>query len=538
MVPTVAALALSTLVSEDLACVAAGALIARGDLSPLSGVLACAIGIFGGDCALWACGRFGAGVLSRLGTMGRAPRWWPATDPAGSLRGPHAPALARHAGALLFASRFTPGTRLPLYVSAGLARMSFRRFASWTGVAVALWTPAVVLASARAGEVGADAGDNLMWLVAGALAAVVVLTRGARLLARGARFTFVRTACRRFARWEFWPPWLFYAPVVAWVAWLALRPRGVTTITTSNPGIPDGGVVGESKAEILARLPARYTIPSHRVAHGRGPDALAAALAHMSAAGWTFPLVLKPDVGQRGVGVRLVRTLQQLAGYLSAADGDVRMQPFHEGPYEAGIFYYRFPGHVRGTILSITDKRFPVIVGDGTSTVRRLIEEDPRYSLQSELFFARHASVLDTVLARGDRMPLTIAGNHAQGTTFLDGGHLWTTALEARIDAIARDYEGFFIGRFDVRYRSPEAFTAGDDLAIVELNGATAESTNIYDPSRTLLDAYRVLFRQWALVFAIGAANRARGATPTSMRRLVTLLARHLRSSPVHVLAD
>src|SRR5688572_18802751 len=463
MVPTVVALALSTLVSEDLACVAAGTLIARGDLSPLAGVLACAIGIFAGDCALWACGRFGAGALSRLGMMGRVPRWWPATDPAGSLRGMHAPALARHAGALLLASRFTPGTRLPLYVSAGLARMSLRRFASWTGVAVALWTPAIVLASARAGEVGADAGDNVVWLVAGALAAVVVLTRGARLLAHGTRFIFVHNACRRFARWEFWPPWLLYAPVVAWVAWLALRHRGVTTITTSNPGIPDGGVVGESKAEILARLPARYTIPSHRVAHGRGADALAAALAQMSAAGWTFPLVLKPDVGQRGVGVRLVRSLQQLGDYLSAADSDVLMQPFHEGPYEAGIFYYRFPGHVRGTILSITDKRFPVIVGDGTSTIRRLIEEDPRYGLQSHLFFARHASVLDTVLARGDRMPLTIAGNHAQGTTFLDGGHLWTPALEARIDAIARDYEGFFIGRFDVRYGSPEAFTAGDD---------------------------------------------------------------------------
>jgi hypothetical protein len=39
-------------------------------------------------------------------------------------------------------------------------------------------------------------------------------------------------------------------------------------------------------------------------------------------------------------------------------------------------------------------------------------------------------------------------------------------------------------------------FEARDDLAIVELNGATAESTNIYDPSRSLLAAYRTLFAQ------------------------------------------
>lgn len=537
MLSTVAALALSTLVSEDVACVAAGALIARGDLSPAAGVLACAVGIFAGDCALWACGRFGAGVLSRVGLLGRVVRRLPAADPAVSRRATRAASLARDAGVLLVASRFTPGARLPLYVSAGVARMSFRRFGLWTGVAVAVWTPAVVLASARAGEAATDAGGNILWLVMGAGAAVVALTRAARLLAaRPGRVSF-RNGLRRLGRWEFWPPWLFYAPVAAWVAWLAVRHRGVT-ITASNPGIPDGGVVGESKAEILARLPADYTIPSHRVACGDGHDPLAAALAHMSAAGWTFPLVLKPDVGQRGVGVRLVRSPHQLASYLSAADGDVLMQPFHAGPYEAGIFYYRFPGEARGRILSITDKRFPVITGDGFSTVRRLIETDPRYSLQSGLFFARHASVLDTVLARGERLPLTIAGNHAQGTTFLDGCHLWTPALEARIDAIAQHYDGFFIGRFDVRYRHPEAFAAGDDIAIVELNGATAESTNIYDPGRSLLDAYRVLFRQWALVFAIGAANRARGIRPAPTRRLIGLLARHLVTSPAHAIAD
>ena len=60
-------LALSTLVSEDLACLAAGALIARGEVSPIAGIAACASGIFAGDLGLWALGRFG----------GRAARSWP-----------------------------------------------------------------------------------------------------------------------------------------------------------------------------------------------------------------------------------------------------------------------------------------------------------------------------------------------------------------------------------------------------------------------------------------------------------------------------
>ena len=135
-------------------------------------------------------------------------------------------------------------------------------------------------------------------------------------------------------------------------------------------------------------------------------------------------------------------------------------------------------------------------------------------------------------------MSLGIAGNHAQGTMFTDGGWMATPALESRIDAIALEYPGFYIGRFDVRYGSPERFLAGEDLAIVELNGATAECTNIYDPAHSLLFAYRTLFRQWRLVFAIGSANRLGGRSVSSMDRLLTLLKSHCRSSSPFPIAD
>ena len=80
------------------------------------------------------------------------------------------------------------------------------------------------------------------------------------------------------------------------------------------------------------------------------------------------------------------------------------------------------------------------------------------------------------------------------------------------------------------------AFTEGRDLAIVELNGVTAESTNIYDPRRTLLGAYRTLYAQWVLVFSIGAANLRHGTAPVPLRRLASLAWAHLtdrRAFPV-----
>jgi hypothetical protein len=339
----------------------------------------------------------------------------------------------------------------------------------------------------------------------------------------------------RVLRWDFWPAWLFYAPVAVWVGLLSLRYRGVTTITASNPGMEDGGVVGESKFEILRKLPARYRIPTIKC----GPDArVDEVCATIAANGWSWPLVAKPDVGQRGVGVCLVRNRGDLHRYLSSMAGDVILQPYHPGPFEAGVFYARFPGEERGRILSITDKHFPVVIGDGRSTLTELIDAHSRYRLQRDLFLRRHRSIAGSVLPPGVRLQLAVAGNHAQGTTFYDGWHLWTPALEDTIDSIARAVDGFYVGRFDVRYGDVDAFRSGRDVAVVELNGATAEFTNIYDPGTSLWAAYRTLFRQWSLVFAIGAANRRLGARASSLQRLVRLVTTHVSTPAVGVLSD
>jgi hypothetical protein len=300
----------------------------------------------------------------------------------------------------------------------------------------------------------------------------------------------------------------------------------------------DGGTVGESKAAILAALPADSTIPHAVIAKGEFEPRLHEALEAIETNGWAFPLILKPDVGQRGVGVRLIADVDGLRRYLSQTSARLVLQPYHPGPFEAGIFYYRFPGAVSGRILSITDKEFPEVVGDGVSTLAHLVWAHPRYRMQASLFLERHRQRRQEVIEAGGRVRLGVAGNHAQGTLFRDGSHLMTAALESRIDEIARSYSGFFVGRFDVRYGDVEEFKAGRDLAIVELNGATAESTNIYDPRATLWNAYRTLFRQWSIVFAIGAENRVRGVQPTSSSRLFRLVAAHLATRPAFGVSD
>ena len=548
------ALAIGTLVSEDLACITAGLLIREGRIGFAEGVGACALGILLGDVGLWAVGSVLRRVTLTAGSIeqdappdsergwrdalaGPAERWLRRMRPDDMRRW-----LESNAAGAIVGSRFLPGTRLPLYVCAGMIGLPLATFAGWASVAVLLWTPLVVDAAAMAGGavMGAmpEAGGPA-WASRAALA--VALLAGLRLvrwLLIAARGGHGAAWLARWSRWEFWPMWLFYAPVAAWVALLSLRYRGLSTITASNPGIEDGGVVGESKFDILSKLPADAIIPSAIVPMGAVDARVEHVAGTMRVRGWRFPLVLKPDVGQRGVGVKLARDDNDIRTYCREESRPILVQPYHPGPFEAGIFYYRHPGEARGRIFSITDKHFPVLIGDGRSTLEALIRAHPRYRLQASLFLARHCAVRSRVPGAGERVQLAIAGNHAQGTLFRRGMHLWTPALERRIDEIARALPGFHVGRFDVRYEDVDQLRAGQGLAIVELNGATAESTDIYDPAGSLIAAYRTLFRQWAIVFAIGSANRAAGAPVSSLWRLASLVRAHLTSRPAFVLSD
>jgi hypothetical protein len=450
--------------------------------------------------------------------------------------------LAEHAAGAMIGSRFIPGTRLPLYISAGLVGMPLAAFVAWASIAVLLWTPALVWLAIGAGGAASSvlpSSGVSGWISRIAVVAVIFgVLKGARPLVSAVRGRPIAARLARWSQWEFWPMWLFYAPVALWVVLLALRHRGISTITASNPGIPDGGVVGESKFGILSKLPPDCTIPSALVEGGSTSQRVRSIVAQMRERGWCYPVVLKPDVGQRGVGVRLAQCVEDLQTYCERERGAVLVQPYHSGPYEAGIFYYRLPGEARGRIFSITDKHFPVLIGDGRSTVEALVRAHPRYRLQASTFLTRHSRSLERILSAGERMQLAIAGNHAQGTLFRNGAHLRTPALERRIDEIAQFHPGFFVGRFDVRYTDVDGLRAGHGLAIVELNGATAESTDIYDPDRSLLSAYRQLFKQWSIVFAIGAANRAAGADVTPLRRLASLLRAHMTSKPAFALSD
>jgi membrane protein DedA with SNARE-associated domain len=522
-----------TLIAEDATAIGVGLATAEGRLPLAPALGACVAGIFLGDVALWAVGRIAG---RRLIESPRLRRFVPTA--AASL----GTWVDRHPALAIVGSRFTPGARLPLYVSAGIWGTRPWRFLFWMLVAVSLWTPLLVVG---AGVAGLQTGPLATWLRGGwlsrltAIVALVALVRTALTLAtaEGRARAAVRVA--RLRRWEFWPAWTLYGPLTPWLIWLALRHRGPTVFTAANPGIEHGGVVGESKHAILSALPARWVLPWAFIEPGPIGARLHRLRAGIAALGGAYPFVLKPDVGERGAGVKWIRCEADAIAHLEREPRALVLQVAHDGPYEAGLFYVRHPDEAHGRVFSVTDKRFPWIVGDGRSTLETLVRAHPRYRLQGDVFLARHAAQADRVLGAGERVQLARAGNHAQGTEFRDGRALLTPALEARIDEIARATPGFYFGRFDVRYRDRAAFMAGTDLAIVELNGVTSEATHIYDPAvGTLWSAWTTLARQWSWAFAVGAANRARGHQPTPALELARLIWQQGRGRAGRALAD
>ncbi|MEZ5332785.1 MAG: VTT domain-containing protein [Thermoanaerobaculia bacterium] len=527
-------LGLATLVSEDLTCVAGGLLVAEGRLELGPAIVACGVGIFLGDLALFGAGRWiGRPVLASRwvrkrvteGALDRAARW------------------LEHWGAwVVVATRFVPGSRLPTYVAAGVLRTSFWEFTGLFALAVVLWTPPLVWLSAVLGERALHTLESSrwrLWVVLGvAVVLVLVLRWVARLITSHEARRRLVGRLGRWRRWEFWPPWVFYPPVVAYCGWLALRHGGPTVFTAANPAIPAGGFVGESKRDLLELVGAGVegAAPPPWTFLGGGLS-LAQRMAQLerflTTPGVAFPLVLKPDSGQRGSGVAIVRDRWAARAYLESATEDVLAQSWVDG-LELGLFYVRRPGEETGRLVGVTEKVLPVVTGDGRRTVRELVLDDDRAVLLADLYLARLDGQLRRVPAAGERVPLAQLGTHCRGAVFLDGGELATEALSTTVDRLSRSLPGFHFGRYDVRVPSREAAREGRDLAVLEVNGVTSEPTHVYDPRYGALAAYRAFFWQWRTAFEIGAENRRRGVPTVGLRRLWADWRAYRRSAVTH----
>jgi len=316
--------------------------------------------------------------------------------------------------------------------------------------------------------------------------------------------------------YEYWPFWFLFMPLVPWWFYLALRAKSFTYFTAANPGIEHGGVFGESKIDILNKIDSKYLPKTIFFKKFTSSENVIQALRNMQL---EFPIIMKPNVGERGNEVEKIDNACALGRYIEMSKEDFITQEYVNYDIELGVLYYRFPDRVKTGITSVVVKEFLTVTGDGKSSIRELMEYSDRARLQLYRMNKRLGAALNEVPPKGEKRNLEPIGNHCRGTKFLSGMHLLNDQLVEVFDDVA-------LG-IDLKVKSMEDLFKGENIKILELNGVTSEPAHIYDPSYSLLRAYKEIAQNMTMMYRVSKANMKQGVKVTPVFEMTSLIKTH-----------
>lgn len=291
-----------------------------------------------------------------------------------------------------------------------------------------------------------------------------------------------------------------------WI-WYALKERSLLYFSACNPSILAGGMMGESKYEVLQLVPESIKPKTILI---NLPATVTHVTVIMRETGLTFPLIFKPDLGERGWMVRRIKNEQEIERYLEEIKINFIMQELVDLPLEFGVYYIRYPSQQNGFVNSITGKDFLSVTGDGKKNLQELILEKDRAKIQWKVLRQRYADRLSEIIPVEKKIELVSIGNHCLGTTFLNYNHLINDTLNSSFDTISKQINGFYFGRYDLRCATLQDLETGK-VKILELNGCGAEPSHIYHPGSSLLKALGVLVTHWRNLYRVSKENHERG---------------------------
>ena len=311
---------------------------------------------------------------------------------------------------------------------------------------------------------------------------------------------------RRIINWEYWPFYIVYIPVFLLDLICAIVLRNPFYFKAVNPGMDNGGMYGQSKWKLYQATKGKYQpktlfIPAETAFTSKFAKTIASEL--------NFPVILKPDRGERGNGVHVLHRWEELCE-LPTFSYDNLMQEFHEYPLEIGAFYIRHPESDRGIISSLMFKQFYTVAFDGATAIGEYIERHPRLAMVKRKLKKRWGKEWHHRPEKGTRVKLVNTGNHNKGALFIDGRKWINGDLEQTIADIVSDMKDFHYGRLDIRTKSWAHLLKGDFI-LIEVNGAHSEPAHIYHPKFALFHALRDLIRHHYYLARIARHNLQKG---------------------------
>ena len=313
-------------------------------------------------------------------------------------------------------------------------------------------------------------------------------------------------------RYEFWPWYLMYVPILPVYFYGVLKTRKLLYFTATNPSIDMGGFFGEHKDEILDLIPENYKAKGVFLKGKKSKEEFDSLIKTNNL---YFPLVAKPNVGERGEGVRIVRSLDELVTY-SEQETDYIVQEYIDYPLELGVLFYKYPNDSKGRVSSITLKAFLTVRGDGSSTVEQLLQNDKRGRIYLSMVKREFPKRLSVVPEKGEDFVVHRIGNHVKGTRFIDANEHISNMLNDTFSALSNQVSGVYYGRYDLKVPTFEDLEEGRNIKIFELNGVSSEPGHIYDQT-TVFKAYSSLAHHWLALVAISHQNIKKGVKTTPL---------------------
>jgi membrane protein DedA with SNARE-associated domain len=532
-----------TFLQEDLAIVTGGLLVVKKELPLLLVAVTLFAGILSGDLIIYS--------------MGMAARKipWIRKHLVNSRVENARKKLENNLVSTIALVRILPGLLFPTYLACGLIGVSFMKFFLTTLTAGAVYITILLTLVIKLGEVVFPAIGYWGWIIMVCLVLLLITyktikPRRLRVATSGAVVTIpipdigqnqstfmgmpsIQSMNHKVSASERIPPSIFYTPLILRWVLLGIRYRNLALPTIANPFIEIGGLWGESKSRLMHQVAcmhhrwiapfATFTLNGHFTVDGLFHK----ALDQLSSSSLDFPLVIKPDIGWQGFGVRTIQKESELLDYIREYPKNNTIIIQKQIPYEgeAGVFYLRYPGESRGRVISLTFRYYPHVIGDGTSSVRELIKRDKRANFKSRFYFGKdsmHRGIsrdnLEYVPRLEETVQLAFIGSIRVGGLYANGEQYITPALNQRFDEIAGSMPEFYFGRFDIKFKTINRLMEAEDFQIFEINGAGAEAIHVWDTDTSLLKAYKELFKYQSLLFKISNMNRENGYKPMGMR--------------------
>ncbi len=314
----------------------------------------------------------------------------------------------------------------------------------------------------------------------------------------------------KIKQWEYWPSWAFHLPLFPILLVKVLK-RGYpfTHFLEVNPCFFMSGHGNESKFKTIELLPKKLRPRTIKININTDSDLIASEIEN---ANISFPLILKPDIGFRGLGVFKISNLNELKNKLDFINK--RLNGLERGTYfliqeylnlneEYAVFYHIGKGDEKGRISSLTKKEFLEVSGNGKSTISQLIELHPRAKFYKSIL-SKESFDSEYIPNKGERCRLSDIGNHSRGSRFINITDQINEKMETIFTEIAKDIPNFNYGRFDLKCNSLSDLENAENLKIIELNGIVAEPVHIYDSQTfSYLKALKVLKYHWNILDSI-----------------------------------